>query len=33
VTCTAPGAYNTIDLFETVLAPLANCERPSRFRF
>jgi protein-L-isoaspartate(D-aspartate) O-methyltransferase len=33
VTCTAPGAYNTLDLFETVLAPLANCERPSRFRF
>ncbi len=33
VTCTAPGAYNPIDLFETVLAPLANCERPSRFRF
>jgi protein-L-isoaspartate(D-aspartate) O-methyltransferase len=33
VTCTAPGAYNTVDLFETVLAPLANAERPSRFRF
>jgi protein-L-isoaspartate(D-aspartate) O-methyltransferase len=34
--CTAPGAYatfRTVDLFETLLAPLANCERPSRFRF
>jgi protein-L-isoaspartate(D-aspartate) O-methyltransferase len=33
VTCTAPGAYNTTTLFETVLAPLVNCERPPRFRF
>jgi protein-L-isoaspartate(D-aspartate) O-methyltransferase len=33
VTCTAPGAYNSLDLFETVLAPLVNCERPPRFRF
>jgi protein-L-isoaspartate(D-aspartate) O-methyltransferase len=33
VTCTAPGAYNSTDLFETVLAPLINCERPPRFRF
>jgi protein-L-isoaspartate(D-aspartate) O-methyltransferase len=33
VTCTAPGAYHTLELFETVLAPLVNCERPSRFRF
>jgi len=33
VTCTAPGAYNSTDLFETVLAPLVNCERPPRFRF
>ena len=33
VTCTAPGAYNTVDLFETVLAPLINAERPPRFRF
>lgn len=35
-TCTAPGslrASGTVDLFETVLAPLANCERPSRFKF
>jgi protein-L-isoaspartate(D-aspartate) O-methyltransferase len=29
----AGAAMHTVDLFETVLAPLANCERPSRFRF
>jgi protein-L-isoaspartate(D-aspartate) O-methyltransferase len=33
VTCTGPGAYRTTDLFETVIKPLANCARPSRFRF
>jgi protein-L-isoaspartate(D-aspartate) O-methyltransferase len=33
VTCTGPGAYNSTDLFETVLAPLVNAERPPRFRF
>jgi protein-L-isoaspartate(D-aspartate) O-methyltransferase len=33
VTATAAGAWRTTDLFETVLAPLANAERPSRFRF
>ena len=33
VTCGAPGAWHSVDLFETVIAPLANCERPSRFRF
>jgi len=33
VTCTAPGAYQNTDLFETVLAPLVNCEHPPRFRF
>ena len=33
VTCTAPGAWRSHDLFETVLTPLANCERPPRFRF
>ena len=33
VTCTAAGAYQGTDLFETVLAPLVNCERPPRFRF
>ena len=33
VTCGAPGSFNSIDLFETVVAPLVNAERPSRFRF
>ena len=33
VTCTAPGAFHSTDLFETLLAPLANCEQPSRFTF
>jgi len=33
VTCTAPGAFNNFDLFETVVAPLTNAEQPSRFRF
>jgi protein-L-isoaspartate(D-aspartate) O-methyltransferase len=32
-TCAGPGSYRTAELFETLLAPLANCERPSRFRF
>jgi len=33
VLCTAPGAFHTSELFETVVAPLVNCERPPRFRF
>jgi len=33
VTCTAPGAYRSVELFDTVLAPLVNAERPARFRF
>ncbi len=33
VTCAAPGTYRTTEIFETVLAPLANCEQPVRFRF
>jgi len=33
VTCGVAGAWRSVDLFETVIAPLANCERPSRFRF
>ena len=33
VSCTAPGAFRTAELFETLLAPLANCAQPSRFRF
>ena len=33
VTCAAPGTYRTTELFETMLAPLVNCEQPARFRF
>jgi protein-L-isoaspartate(D-aspartate) O-methyltransferase len=33
VTCTAPGAFATAELFETVIAPLANAEHPPRFTF
>jgi len=33
VTCTAPGACGTVGLFDTVLAPLVNAERPPRFTF
>jgi protein-L-isoaspartate(D-aspartate) O-methyltransferase len=33
VTCTALGAYATVELFATVIGPLVNCERPARFRF
>ncbi len=33
VICAAPGTFRTRRLFETVIAPLVNCERPSRFRF
>jgi len=33
VTCPAPGASSSVDLFETVLRPLANAEQPRRFRF
>jgi protein-L-isoaspartate(D-aspartate) O-methyltransferase len=33
VTCTAPGAFRTVELFETAIAPLAHCEQPARFRF
>ena len=33
VTCAARGAWRTVELFETVIAPLANCEQPPRFRF
>lgn len=35
-TCAAPGmgtTVGTVELFETVLAPLVNCTRPSRFKF
>jgi protein-L-isoaspartate(D-aspartate) O-methyltransferase len=30
---TAPGVWRSTDLFETVILPLANAERGSRFRF
>jgi len=33
VECTAPQVFHATDLFETVIAPLANCEHPPRFRF
>jgi protein-L-isoaspartate(D-aspartate) O-methyltransferase len=33
VSCTAPGAFHSVDLFETVVAPLVNAEQPCRFRF
>jgi protein-L-isoaspartate(D-aspartate) O-methyltransferase len=32
-TCTAPGAYASVNLFETVIAPLVNAEQPPRFKF
>lgn len=32
-TCTAPGAFRTVELFDTLLAPLLNAEQPPRFRF
>ncbi len=31
--CAAPGAFRTVEIFETVLAPLVNCAQPSRFKF
>jgi len=33
VVCSAPGAWRSADLFETVIAPLVNAEHPPRFRF
>jgi protein-L-isoaspartate(D-aspartate) O-methyltransferase len=33
VTCSAPGACRSVDLFETVIAPLVNAEHPPRFTF
>jgi protein-L-isoaspartate(D-aspartate) O-methyltransferase len=32
-TCVAPGASRSLDLFETVIAPLVNCAQPPRFKF
>jgi protein-L-isoaspartate(D-aspartate) O-methyltransferase len=33
LTCSAPGTCRSAELFETLIAPLTNCERPSRFSF
>ena len=33
ITCTAPGAWRSVELFDTVLAPLQHAERPAQFRF
>lgn len=33
ITCTVPGAFSSEELFDTVLAPLVNAERPARFQF
>ena len=33
VTASAPGAWRSTDLFETVVAPLVNAEHAPRFRF
>jgi protein-L-isoaspartate(D-aspartate) O-methyltransferase len=33
VTCVAEGSFNTVNLFETVLTPLANALQPDRFSF
>ena len=33
ITCTASDTWREAELFETLLAPLANCEQPSRFTF
>jgi protein-L-isoaspartate(D-aspartate) O-methyltransferase len=32
-TCSAPGAFRSAELFDTLLAPLANAEQPPRFKF
>ena len=32
-TCSGRGAWAHLDLFETVITPLVNCEQPPRFRF
>lgn len=33
VTCVAPATYRSVELFDTVLAPLVNAAQPPRFRF
>ena len=33
IICVAPGAYSSVDLFETCVAPLVNAPQPERFVF
>jgi protein-L-isoaspartate(D-aspartate) O-methyltransferase len=33
ITSRAPGIFSRVELFDTVIAPLVNAERPSRFEF
>lgn len=33
ITCASPGAYRTVGLFETCIAPLRNAPRPEKFVF
>ncbi len=33
ITQAVPGKFARVELFETVVAPLVNCEHPARFRF
>lgn len=33
ITCAAPGAYSSVGLFETCVAPLVNAPQPERFVF
>lgn len=33
ITCVAPGAFSSVDLFETCVAPLVNAPQPERFIF
>jgi protein-L-isoaspartate(D-aspartate) O-methyltransferase len=33
VTCSAASTFATVELFDTVIDPLTNAERASRFRF
>jgi protein-L-isoaspartate(D-aspartate) O-methyltransferase len=33
ISCVAPGAYSSVDLFETCIAPLVNAPQPERFVF
>jgi hypothetical protein len=33
ITSRAAGIFASVELFDTVIAPLINAERPSRFEF